>query len=111
MKVDARKLMKDHMTMTVEVRIANVRLVKICLWIALKLVKLASWLGGYGLKINQEVGVLVTEKDIQPGYITDVPCRCMKCGWTGTVWACEPDIDREGSLGCPNCGYIISVND
>lgn len=30
-----------------------------------------------------------------------------KCGWTGTVGECEPDVDRDGSLGCPVCLAVV----
>ncbi len=38
--------------------------------------------------------------------IGSVPRRCI-CGWTGTVAACTPDVDGEGSLGCPQCGRVV----
>jgi hypothetical protein len=41
--------------------------------------------------------------------ITDQPCQCLQCGWIGTVWDCEGDIDDDGSLGCPECLAIIEV--
>lgn len=40
--------------------------------------------------------------------ITSVPCRCA-CGWKGTVYDCEPDVDGDGSLGCPECQRVVSV--
>ncbi len=40
--------------------------------------------------------------------ITDVPCEC-SCGWWGIVYDCEPDVDGEGSLGCPRCLKIVEV--
>lgn len=40
--------------------------------------------------------------------ITKVSCTCV-CGWQGTVYDCEPDIDGDGSLGCPECGKVINV--
>lgn len=40
--------------------------------------------------------------------ITDYPCKC-ECGWTGTVWDCEPDIDGDGSLGCPVCLKVVDT--
>jgi hypothetical protein len=61
---DAQKLVREQMEMTVEIRIVNLRWVKIRLWIAVQLCRLAAWIGGYGLKINQEVGVIITDKDI-----------------------------------------------
>jgi hypothetical protein len=41
--------------------------------------------------------------------ITDQPAKCVKCGWIGTVWDCEGDVDRNGNLGCPECLEIIEV--
>jgi hypothetical protein len=41
--------------------------------------------------------------------ITDQPCLCSKCGWSGTVWDCEGDVDGDGNLGCPECLEIIEV--
>lgn len=35
--------------------------------------------------------------------IGDVKCRCIYCEWAGTVYDCEPDVDGDGSLGCPKC--------
>lgn len=39
---------------------------------------------------------------------TSIRCSC-PCGWYGTVGDCEPDIDGDGSLGCPECDAIITV--
>ena len=41
--------------------------------------------------------------------ITDVPCNCA-CGWSGTVGDCEPDVDGDGSLGCPICLKIVTCD-
>lgn len=41
--------------------------------------------------------------------ITSVPCKCPQCDWRGCVGDCEPDVDGDGSLGCPRCFTIISV--
>jgi len=35
--------------------------------------------------------------------IVNVMMRCLKCGWIGAVLDCEPDVDGDGSLGCPKC--------
>jgi uncharacterized C2H2 Zn-finger protein len=35
--------------------------------------------------------------------ITEALMSCPKCGWTGKVIDCEPDVDGDGSLGCPKC--------
>lgn len=60
-ELDIRETIRRSITMDVEVRITHFRSVKIRLWIAVQLCRLAAWIGGYGLKINQEVGVLVTD--------------------------------------------------
>ena len=35
--------------------------------------------------------------------ITDVELRCPECLMVCKVGDAEPDIDGEGSLGCPRC--------
>ena len=40
--------------------------------------------------------------------ITSVVCTC-SCGWVGTVVQCRPDVDGDGSLGCPECGTVVVV--
>lgn len=40
--------------------------------------------------------------------ITNQPCQCSKCGWTGIVWDTE-SIDDDGNLGCPECSTVIEV--
>ena len=49
-------------TLIVETRIVGLRWLKFRFWIAIQLCKIAAWIGGIGLEINQEVGVLVTEE-------------------------------------------------
>lgn len=39
--------------------------------------------------------------------IGDVKCRCQYCDWFGTVYDCEPDVNGEGSLGCPECSRVM----
>ena len=41
--------------------------------------------------------------------ITDVKCFCTQCDWTGTVGDCEPDVDGDGSLGCPVCLTVVRI--
>ena len=41
--------------------------------------------------------------------IGEVKCKCPSCNWKGTVDDCEPDIDGDGSLGCPKCSTVIEV--
>lgn len=42
--------------------------------------------------------------------ILDVPMTCILCGTTTRAGDCEPDVDGEGSLGCPvdDCGGIVT---
>lgn len=35
--------------------------------------------------------------------ITDEKFLCRNCGWIGKLIDCEPDVDNDGSPGCPNC--------
>ena len=39
--------------------------------------------------------------------IGEVATFCHKCGWVGTVETCEPDVDGDGSLGCPECNSVV----
>ena len=39
--------------------------------------------------------------------IGDVRGSCSRCGWWGTVYEAEPDIDGDGSLGCPQCLSVV----
>lgn len=41
------------------------------------------------------------------GSIHDVPMLCPNCGWQGAVSECEPDVDGDGSLGCPTCQAVV----
>jgi len=34
---------------------------------------------------------------------------CIMCGWWGKVGEMEPDVDGDGSLGCPICGATMPV--
>jgi len=38
--------------------------------------------------------------------ITDVRVFCPCCKWQGTIGQAEPDIDGDGSLGCPICFHV-----
>ena len=62
--IDARRYAED-VVLQVEVRIVNLRMVKFRIRLALWLCRIAVWLGGIGLEINQEVGVLITESDLE----------------------------------------------
>jgi len=50
--------------MVADVTVVNLWRVRLRLWIATRLIRLAAWVGGINLVINQRVGVIVTE---QPG--------------------------------------------
>ena len=41
--------------------------------------------------------------------IMDVPMKCDLCGAVTRAGDCEPDVDGDGSLGCPlpDCGGIV----
>lgn len=41
--------------------------------------------------------------------ILDVPMTCELCGTVTRAGDCEPDVDGDGSLGCPlpDCGGIV----
>jgi predicted RNA-binding Zn-ribbon protein involved in translation (DUF1610 family) len=41
--------------------------------------------------------------------ILDAKCRCRQCGWKGTVEQCEPDVDGDGSLGCPIDKSVVDI--
>ena len=36
---------------------------------------------------------------------------CLSCHWQGTVGDCEPDVDGDGSLGCPVCNHVVKTVD
>ena len=44
------------------------------------------------------------------GSILRQHMRCPACSWTGSVNECEPDVDGDGSLGCPRCNAIVESN-
>ena len=43
--------------------------------------------------------------------ITEVDAWCSKCGWTGSVGECIPDVDGDGSLGCPTCETVVETEE
>lgn len=43
--------------------------------------------------------------------ITDALCYCFVCDWAGTVYDCLPDVDGDGSLGCPCCKSVITEDE
>ncbi len=64
-KFDTKNFVKDNYTLVVTVRVPNLRWIKFRLRIAVGLCRLAAWIGDFGLQINQEVGVIVTDKEIK----------------------------------------------
>ena len=43
--------------------------------------------------------------------ITEVKVKCPVCGWKGTIIDAEPDVDGDGSPGCPIClCNVIAIN-
>ena len=42
------------------------------------------------------------------GSIMDAPMKCRLCGTVSRLEDCEPDVDGDGSPGCPlpDCGGI-----
>ena len=45
------------------------------------------------------------------GSIMDVPMKCPLCGTITRLGDCEPDVDGDGSPGCPlpDCGGIVKA--
>lgn len=41
-------------------------------------------------------------------HITDQPCQCSNCDWSGIVWDCESD-EETGDLLCPECLTAIEA--
>lgn len=43
--------------------------------------------------------------------ILDVKMKCPMCGWKGTIRDTIPDVDGDGSMGCPveDCGTIVEA--
>ena len=42
-------------------------------------------------------------KNNELGCILDVGVKCPVCPWSGKIGDTEPDVDGDGSPGCPNC--------
>ena len=39
--------------------------------------------------------------------ILDAAVKCPACDWNGTIRDAEPDVDGDGSPGCPKCLSIL----
>ena len=61
----AKQWIKESIILNVTVRPINYRWVKFRLRIAVYLCRLAAWIGGIGLKVNEEVGVLITDTKME----------------------------------------------
>lgn len=62
--IDARRYAED-VVLQVDVRIVNLKMVRFRIRLALGLCRIAVWLGGIGLEINQDIGVLITESELE----------------------------------------------
>lgn len=70
-----------------------------------------AWLIALGCRLAGLGGMREGPESKLPG-ITSVPAVCQACEWQGTAGECEPDIDGDGSLGCPRCrGIVICQGD
>lgn len=51
----------------------------------------------------------MSEPEQKLGSILDVLMICPLCDAISTVGTCEPDVDGDGSLGCPqaDCGGVV----
>lgn len=61
--IDAMDHARHSMVLNVEVRVVNLRWVKVRLWLAVQICRLAAKIGGIGLNVNQQVGVIITDKE------------------------------------------------
>jgi len=62
--------------------------------------------GVCGGLVSGDAGVaVVVNEPLTP--IGAVRVYCPACGWTGRVNDCEPDVDGDGSLGCPRCRVVV----
>lgn len=58
-------------------------------------------------RMNQEPGFAKADTS-HLVKIGDVPMTCPHCRWDGTIGDCVPNVDEEGSLGCPKCKRIVT---
>ena len=52
---------------------------------------------------------MTNQMKIDAHSILAVPMICPKCDWKGVVAQAEPDVDGEGSLGCPECQTVLKM--
>ena len=48
-------------------------------------------------------------KNMRKESILDQIFQCSACNWEGTLYDCEPDVDGDGSPGCPECGLVANM--
>ena len=93
-ELDGRDMMRQ---MVLEVRIRNEPQ-------AIRRFRRWAWIIALGCR-SAGLGGIRAEPDLPS--ITDTPAVCETCEWQGTAGECEPDIDGDGSLGCPRCGAVV----
>lgn len=99
-EVDLKKMANQA---TISVVLKNFKQWQIRMRVGMRVIKLAAWIMGTNIEFKEAVPF---GRMTGPGSITEEPCQCL-CGWSGTVWGCEADVDGDGSLGCPECGRVI----
>jgi len=69
-----------------------------------------------GVKLATAIFVLASITALLMAIVTGFPKKLPKigevrvwcsCGWSGRVYDCEPDVDGDGSLGCPVCLLVV----
>ena len=59
-------------------------------------------------EIIKVVNELIEELPANPNSILNAQVSCHNCSWRGSVNDCIPDVDGDGSLGCPVCEFVVS---
>lgn len=99
-EVDVKKLAKE---VTISVVLRDFKQWQIRIRVGMWLIKLAAWIMWVNIEFKEKVLFDETDGLIS---ITEQPCQC-PCGWVGTVWDCEGDVDGDGGLVCPECLRLI----
>jgi len=68
---------------------------------------MGRWIACFVLDPNKQ-GTPALSAAVPLGSITDTPAKCPACGWDGRAGQCEPDVDGDGSLGCPRCNAVVA---
>lgn len=42
--------------------------------------------------------------------IGDIRLTCVHCGWWGGLYEAIPDVDGDGSYGCPDCETVLDTS-